>query len=127
MVLNYLLPENTVFNDGKGPVVVLGCRPGSRRYLTLGITRMTEHQLLEVSVWGSPDGDHWESGPLAKFPPKFYCGVYSIPFDLSARPDVRFLCVQWKLSRPSKGEGVPPCAFYVCVEEPESRMRAAVA
>jgi hypothetical protein len=127
MVLNLLLPENTVVTDGKGPVVDLGFRPGSRRYLTLGITRITEHQHLEVSVWGSPDGDNWDSRPLAKFPPKFYCGVYCIPLDLSARPDVRFLRVQWMMSRWPKRGGMPLCDFYVCVEEHESRVRAAVA
>jgi hypothetical protein len=125
MVFNLILPENTVVTDGKGPVVDLRFRPGAPRHLTFGITRITENQRLEVSVC-SPDGDNWDSRPLAKFPPKFYCGVYSIPLDPSARPDVRYLCVQWKISRWPKGD-VPICDFYVCVEEPESQMRAAVA
>lgn len=127
MILNFLLPESTIGSDGRGPDVDIGIRPTSRRYLTLGITRITEHELLEVSVCGSVDGDNWDSRPLAKFPPKFYCGVYSIPLDLSARPDVRFLRVQWKISRWRKGEGMALCDFYVGVEEHETRMRAAVA
>ena len=127
MLSNFLLPERTVVTDGRGPAVDLGFRPASRRYLTLGITRITEHELLEVSVWGSSDGDNWDSRPFAKFPPKFYCGVYSIPLDFSARPNVRFLQVQWKMSRWPKGGGVALCDFYLCVEEQESRMRAAVA
>ena len=125
MVLNLLLPENTVVTDGKGPVVDLGFRRRSRPYVTLSITRITEHQLLEVSVWGSSDGHNWDSRPLAKFPPKFYCGIYSIPLNLSA--SARFLCVEWKMSRWPKGGGVPICDFYMCVEEHESRVRAAVA
>lgn len=127
MAQNFLMPESTVVTDGKGPAVDIGFRPRSRRHLTLGITRITEHQLLDVSVWSSPDGDNWDSRPLAKFPPKFYCGIYSIPLDLSARPNDRFLRVRWKVGRWPKGEGVPLCDFYVCVEEHESRMRAAVA
>jgi hypothetical protein len=127
MALTILISESAVTRDGKGPVVDIEFRPGLRRYLTLSITRITEHQILEMSVWGSPDGDHWDSRPLAKFPPKFYCGVYSSPLDLSARPNVRFLRVQWKTSSWRKEAAVPLCDFYVCLEEQESRMRAAVA
>jgi hypothetical protein len=127
MLANFLLPEATVATDGRGPDVDLGFQAGSRRSLTLGVTRIAEHQLIEVSVWGSPDGNNWDSRPLTKFPPKFLCGVYSIPLNLSARPDVRFMRVQWNMSRWPKGEGMPLCDFYVCVEEHESRMRAAVA
>jgi hypothetical protein len=127
MVVKFLLPESTVVTDGRGPDVDLGIQPGSRRYLTLGITRITEHELLEVSVWGSSDGGNWDSRPLAKFPPKFHCGVYSIPLDLSTRLDVRFLRVEWKMSHWARGEGTPLCDFYTCVEERESRMTAAVA
>jgi hypothetical protein len=76
-------------------------------------------------VFGSPNGHTPDSRPLAKFPPKFYCGVYSIPLDLP--PGVRFLCVQWKMSRWPNGGAPLICDFYVCVEETESRIRAAVA
>jgi hypothetical protein len=62
----------------------------------LGITRITEHQLLEVSVWGSPDGHNWDSRPLAKFPPKFYCGIYSIPLNLSAIRRARLFCSRYR-------------------------------
>jgi len=123
--LNLLLPESTIVTDGRGPDVDLGFQPASRRYLTLGITRIAEHHLLEVSVLGSPDGHNWDSRPLAKFPPKFYCGVYSIPLNLPA--GVRFLSVEWKMRRWPKGGGAPIFDFYVGVEEPESRIRAAVA
>ena len=125
MLSNFLLPERTVVTDGRGPAVDLGFRPGSRRYLTLGITRITEHELLEVSVWGSMDGEHWGSRPLATYPPKFYCGIYSILLNLVSSTEIRYLRVQWKMSRWSKREVTPMFGFYLYAEESGARVGAA--
>ena len=100
---------------------------GSCWLLTLGITRILEQESLEITVWGSPDGELWDSKPLAKFPPKFYCGLYSILLNLGSRADVRFLRVHWKMSRWSKRESMPMFGFYVYVEESGARVSVAVA
>jgi hypothetical protein len=127
MLRNVLLPESIVRADGTGPEIDLGPKRGKLLVLTLGITRILEQESLEVTVCGSSDGEEWESKPLAKFPPKFYCGLYSILLNLGSRSDVRFLRIQWKMSRWSKRETMPMFGFYVYAEESGARVSVAVA
>lgn len=127
MLRNVLLPESIVRSDGTGPEIDLGSKRGRLLVLTLGITRILEQESLDVVVYGSPDGKAWESKPLAKFPPKYYCGLYSILLNLGSRPDVRYLRVHWKMSRWSKRETMPMFGFYVYAEESGARVSAAVA
>jgi len=127
MLPNFLLPESIARSDGKGPEVVLGSKQGKLLVLTLCITRILEQESLEVSVWGSTDGENWGSRPLATFPPKFYCGIYSILLNLVSSQDVRFVRVQWKMSRWSRQEFTPMFGFYLYAEESGARVGAAVA
>src|ERR1700735_4752449 len=127
MLRNFLLPESIARADGIGLEVDLGAKRGKLLVLTLGITRILEQESLEITVCGSPDGEKWDSIPLAKFPPKFYCGLYSILLNLGSRTDVRFLRVQWKMSRWSKRESMPMFGFYVYAEESGARVSVAVA
>jgi|SRR5580693_1084286 len=125
MLPNFLLPESVARSDGKGPEVDLGSKRGKLLVLTLGITRILEQESLEVSVWGSIDGESWGARPLVTFPPKFYCGIYSILLNLVSRPDVQFVRVQWKMSRWSKREVTPMFGFYLYSEESGARVGAA--
>lgn len=127
MLRNFLLPESIVRADGTGPELDLGPKRGKLLVLTLGITRILEQESLEITVWGSPDGDNWGAKPLAKFPPKFYCGLYSTLLNLGSRSDIRFVRAQWKMSRWSKRENLPMFGFYLYAEESGARVRVAVA
>jgi len=125
MLPNFLLPESIARSDGQGPEIDLGSKRGKLLVLTLGITRILEQESLEVSVWGSTDGEHWGSRPLATYPPKFYCGIYSILLNLVSSTEVRYLRVQWKMSRLSKREVTPMFGFYLYAEESGARVGAA--
>ncbi|HUA18473.1 MAG TPA: hypothetical protein VMU80_22495 [Bryobacteraceae bacterium] len=127
MLRNFLLPESIARADGIGPEIDLGPKRGKLLVLTLGITRILEQESLEVSVWGSPDGESWSARPLAKFPPKYYCGLYSILLNLGSHHDMRFVRVQWKMSRWCKRDSLPMFGFYVYAEESGSRVSTAVA
>ena len=127
MLPNFLLPESIARADGMGPEIDLGSKRGKLLVLTLGITRILEQESLEVSVWGSTDGENWGSRPLATYPPKFYCGIYSILLNLVSRQEVRFVRVQWKMSKWSRQEFTPMCGFYLYTEESGARVGAAVA
>src|SRR5690349_3690753 len=127
MLPNFLLPESIARADGIGPEIDLGPNRGKLLVLTLGINRIIEQESLEVSVWGSLDGENWGVRPLATFPPKFYCGLYSTLLNLASRPDLRYARVQWKMSRWTRGEESPMFGFYVYAEESGARMSAAVA
>jgi len=50
-----LLPETVARKDGSGTEVALE-RGSKSMLLTLGITRIIEREILDVSVWGSSDG-----------------------------------------------------------------------
>jgi len=126
MLPNYLFPESVARASGEGPVVEAGAFRGKLAVATLGITRTLEQEGLEVSIWGSADGDAWSERPLARFPQKFYCGLYSILLNLSAYPEARYLQVRWKMSRWDRREPLPLFGFYVFVEESGSRLRPAV-
>ena len=121
---NFLLPASIVRGDGVGPKIDLGQTRGKLLVLTLGITFIVEQESLEVSVCGSEDGDNWGTRPLATFPLKFYCGLYSVLLSLAGRAEIRFVRGQWKMSRWSKGDAMPIFGFYLYAEESGSRVTA---
>jgi len=127
MLPNFLLPESIARADGMGPEMDLGSQRGKLLVLTLGITRILEQESLELSLWGSSDGEEWGQRPIATVPPKFYCGLYSTLLNLASRPDIRYVRVQWRMSRWSKAEQMPMFGFYVYAEESGARVSAAVA
>lgn len=127
MLPNFLLPESIARADGAGSMIDLGPQQGKLLVLTLGITQIIEQESLEVSIWCSTDGETWGLRPLATFPPKFYCGLYSTLLNLSARPEVKYARVQWKMSRWSRAAMEPMFGFYVYAEESGARVSAAVA
>jgi hypothetical protein len=122
-----LLPETIAQSDGVGPALQLNSSAGKLLVLTLGITRITEQESLEFSVWGSADQEDWGDKPLATIPPKFYCGVYSVLLNLSARPYVKHIRVQWRMKRWSRGESTPMFGFYSFLEESGARLATAAA
>ena len=90
----YLLPETESREDGAGPVIET---TEAAAVVTLGITRAIEREGLQVSIWGSPDGEDWGAKPLVEFPAKSYCGRYSISLNLRDFPGVRQLRAAWKM------------------------------
>jgi len=125
MLPDFLLPESTAWANGQGLAVDLGSKCGKLLVLTLGITTVLEQEGLDVSVWGSSDGENWGSRALATYGPKSYCGIYSILLNLVSRLEVRFVRVQWRMQRWSKQEATPMFGFYVYAEESGARGCAA--
>jgi hypothetical protein len=129
MQTDILLPETEFMQDGQGPVV--DTVPASCQRVTLGITQTLEHEKLDVSIWGSPDGQDWGMQPLAEFPSKCYCGVYSLLLDLSAHPAIRHLRATWTMRAWAAGNAPdqnrePLFGFYLNAE-PVSKPPGAVA
>ena len=108
-----------------GPAIDIREDAGLLLVLTLGITRIIEHETLEVSIFGSPDKTDWTARPLASFPQKSYCGLYSMLLNLSAHPEVKYLRVQWKMKRWTKENPTPLFGFYVDMERSGARVRTA--
>jgi hypothetical protein len=65
----------------------------------LTVTEQIEQESLDVSIWGSSDGQTWTKKPLLKLPQQFYCGVTKMVLDVSLRPEIKFLRARWDLNR----------------------------
>ena len=120
----FLLPETTVREAGTGAEIHLGDEPEETLILTLGITRILEQESLDVSIWGSADGQEWGARPLAAFPQKFYCGTYQILLDLSLQPEIRYLRAKWQVNRWGKGDTRPLFTLYLFVQSMSRHMAA---
>ncbi|MBL0161438.1 MAG: hypothetical protein IPP47_30840 [Bryobacterales bacterium] len=116
MLPNFLLPDQVVRQNGSGPAIDLGEQAGGVLAVTLGVNRIIEQESLDVSIWGSVDGQVWSDKPIAAFPQKFYCGTYSLLVDLTDQPDVRYLRADWKMNRWGRGEPTPLFGLYVFAE-----------
>ncbi|SRR5579884_400514 len=120
MLQQFLLPETVARQDGVSAELALE-ECGKPLLLTLGITRTTEQESLEVSVWGSVDGEHWRE--IARFPQKFYCGTYPMVLDLSREPALRYLRAHWKMGRWT--DAPPLFGFYLHLEDVKLRRAGA--
>ena len=65
----------------------------------LTVTDQLEQESLEVSLWGSADGQDFGKKPYLKIPQQFYRGTTKMVLDLSLRPEVRFLRAHWEVNR----------------------------
>ena len=72
----------------------------SRTYLCrLTVSDQIEQESLDVSIYGSADGETWTKKPLLKLPQQFYRGTTKMVLDLSFRPEIKFLRAHWDLNR----------------------------
>jgi hypothetical protein len=65
----------------------------------LTVTDQIEQESLDVSIWGSSDGEAWTKKPLLKLPQQFYRGTTKMILDLSLRPETKFIRARWELNR----------------------------
>src|SRR5712691_11336794 len=72
----------------------------TRTYLCqLTVTDQIEQESLDVSIWGSADGETWTKKPLLKLPQQFYRGTTKMILDLSLRPETKSIRARWELNR----------------------------
>jgi hypothetical protein len=116
-----LLEETVIHGSGFGPAVALGPLRGGLIVATVGITRIIPYETIEVSLWGSSDGHAWGARPLATFPRKSYCGLYSTILNLSAYPDVEHVRAAWTVE--SLGARGARPMFGACIYVEESGVR----
>lgn len=87
---------------------------GPRLFLCqLDIAETIEQQSLELSLWGSADGQDWGSQPLIKFPQRFYEGSTRMALDLRPRPEIKFIRARWELNRWGRVHPTPRFRFGV--------------
>jgi hypothetical protein len=119
----YLLPKTETCEDGAGPAIETPSP--NTAVVTLGITQALEREGLQVSIWGSPDGESWGPKPLAEFPAKSYCGRYTLPLHLDG---IRQIRAAWKMRSHKKPDDRETFfGFYVEMSVPGARASAATA
>ena len=90
----------------------------SRTFLCrLTVTDQIEQESLDVSIWGSPDGETWTKKPLLRLPQQFYRGTTKLILDLSLRPEIKFIRARWELFRWGRVSPIPMFVAGLDLEE----------
>jgi len=108
MIETLLIPEKTVIAaKGEGePFEITGAQ--NRVFLlSLKISQAVEQESLDVSVFGSANGNAWDAKPLAVFPQRFYSGETPILMDLTEQPEIKFVRAKWDVNRWGRGPTEP--------------------
>jgi hypothetical protein len=102
----------------------------SRTFLCfLEITDQIEQESLDVSIWGSADGQNWGTKPIIKLPQSFYRGEARMVLDLALRHEIKFIRPQWELNRWGRVAPLPMFVFSLRAVEipPMPHSKAAMA
>ena len=116
-----LIPDNTVINaNGDGTAIALNSAAGSVLLVYLKIGKIVEQESLELSIFGSADGQTWKL--FLRFPQKFYVGASPMLLDLSKHPEVRELRAHWEVNRWGRGPEQPMFEVGVTAREVPKEM-----
>ena len=113
-----LIPANTKLesNSTSEPFDISSSE--SRTFLCrLIITDQLEQESLDVSIWGSTDGQNFGKKPLLKIPQQFYRGTTKMVLDISLRPEVRFVQAKCELNRWGRVSPTPMFVAELALEE----------
>jgi hypothetical protein len=58
-----------------------------------------EQESVDLSIWGSTDGQNWGTMPLLRMPQRFYRGETRQVLDLTLKPEIKFIRAKWELTR----------------------------
>jgi len=95
-----LIPTNTRLEEnGAGQAFDISSSVTRTFLCTLTIDEQIEQESLDVSIWGSADGENWGTKPLLKMPQSFYRSETRLVLDISLKPEVKFLRAKWELNR----------------------------
>ena len=95
-----LIPQGTrVESNGNGAKVDVSASQTRTFLCELQITDQIEQESIDVSIWGSADGENWGSKPILKLPQRFYRGDTRMVLDLTPRPEVKFIRAGWEVNR----------------------------
>lgn len=95
-----LIPPGTIVREnGHGEKVVVRASATRTFFCVLVISDQIEQESVDVSIWGSADGENWGAHPVLKLPQQFYRGETRAVLDLTLVPEVNFIRAAWELNR----------------------------
>src|SRR5580693_6799552 len=99
MRLDLIPPGARLTSNGEGQAVEIGASETRTFMCTMFITDQIEQESVDISVWGSADGQDFGKLPLLKMPQRFYRGETRQVLDLRLKPEVRFIRAKYDLTR----------------------------
>ncbi len=95
-----LIPGGTrVEANGDGQAVDISGSQTRTFLCTLLVFDQIEQESLDISIWGSPDGENWGAKPVLKLPQRFYRGETRAVLDLTMQPEVKYIRTKWEVNR----------------------------
>lgn len=95
-----LIPQGTLLQEnGHGGTVDIRASSTRTFFCIMLIRDQIEQESVDVSIWGSADGESWGTQPLLKLPQQFYRGETRAVLELTLVPDVNFIRAAWDLNR----------------------------
>ena len=95
-----LVPHGTrMETNGDGAALDISASATRTFLCRLAVTDQIEQESLDVSIWGSADGETWSKKPLLMLPQQFYRGTTKMILDLSLRPETKLIRARWELFR----------------------------
>ena len=107
MELNLIPPGSRLEQSGDGTPFDISASSTRTFLCELTVSDQIEQESLDVSIYGSADGETWTKKPLLKLPQQFYRGKTKLILDLSLRPEVKFIRARWELNRWGRGAPLP--------------------
>ena len=95
-----LIPKDTLVKES-GFSAPVDIRASQTRtfFCVMNITDQIEQESVDVSIWGSIDGENWGTHPILKLPQQFYRGETRAVLDLTLVPEINFIRAGWDLNR----------------------------
>ena len=95
-----LIPQGTLLKEnGFGAVVDVRASQTRTFFCVMEITDQIEQESVDVSIWGSADGENWSTHPILKLPQQFYRGETRAVLDLTLVPETNYIRAGWELNR----------------------------
>jgi len=95
-----LIPQSTrVEENGFGAAADIRLSQTRTFFCVMEITDQKEQESVDVSIWGSADGENWGTHPILKLPQQFYRGEARAVLELTLVPEVNFIRAGWELNR----------------------------
>src|SRR5712692_4542691 len=97
--LNLIPAQTRLESNGDGGAFEISASSTRTFLCRLTVADQIEQESLDVSIWGSADGEPWSKKPLLMLPQQFYRGTTKMILDLSLRPETKFIRARWELFR----------------------------
>ncbi len=117
MEFDLVAPGTRVEENGNGAAADVSGSRTRTFFCLMHITDTQEQQSLDVSIYGSADGQEWTLKPILKLPQRFYRGETRMVLDLTTRPEVKFIRAGWELNRWGRVAPLPAFVFGLHLTE----------